>query len=166
MVPNPLILFGCAFIPMLIAFIWYHPKVFGKTWQKAVGMSDESFKAPPKWYQFIFSFIGYFFLAFGVYELTVHQAHVYGLVGADADALNTGTAAAFMAEYGQNFLTATHGIGHAIIAILAFVIPFTLGPAIWEKKGIKYFFVNAGYWVVSLTLMSIIIAQWGGMPVE
>ena len=163
MIPNPVILFGCAFIPMVVSLIWYHPKVFGKTYQNDGGITDGK---SDKWYHYVLSYACFFFLAFGIYELTVHQAHVYGLTGANPDVMTTGTTAAFMAEFGQNYLTPVHGVVHAIIGILAFVIPFTAVQAIRDKKSIKYFLVNAGYWAVTFFLMGIIIAQWGGVPVS
>ena len=35
MTMNMGVLAGCAFIALIIQMIWYHPKVFGKKWQKA-----------------------------------------------------------------------------------------------------------------------------------
>lgn len=28
-----------ALVPMIIGFIWYHPKVFGNTWMQVAGMT-------------------------------------------------------------------------------------------------------------------------------
>lgn len=166
MTPNVIVLIACAFIPMILGFIWYNPNVFGKVWQKTIGLSDEEMAKPSKWYQFVLSLILNFLLAFGVFIVTVHQSHILSITGPDFEAINTGTAAAFMNEYGGNFLTLKHGITHGIfIAFLAFALPFIGSPAIWEKKGFKYVLVNSGYWVITLTIMACVISRWGGVAV-
>ena len=37
-----------ALIPMIIGFIWYHPKVFGNTWMQVAGMTEEKVKTGNK----------------------------------------------------------------------------------------------------------------------
>jgi hypothetical protein len=31
-------------IPMVLGFVWYHPKVFGAAWMKSLGMTEEKLK--------------------------------------------------------------------------------------------------------------------------
>ena len=31
-------------VPMVLGFVWYHPKVFGGAWMKSLGMTEESMK--------------------------------------------------------------------------------------------------------------------------
>ena len=38
---NFLILFGSAFIPLVIGSLWYSKALFGNTWMKASGMTEE-----------------------------------------------------------------------------------------------------------------------------
>ena len=33
-----------ALIPMVVAMVWYNPKVFGNAWMKAAGMTEEKAK--------------------------------------------------------------------------------------------------------------------------
>ncbi len=151
MLPNIPVIIACAFIPMIIAFVWYHPKIFGKKWQASVGMSDESFNTPPRPYQFVLSLILNFLLAFGVFVVTVHQTHVLALTGPDIEAFKTESVQAFMNNFGGNFTTWSHGLTHGLlIAFLAFALSFIGSTAIWEKNGIAYVLVNGGYWLVSL----------------
>ncbi|MGH1433478.1 MAG: DUF1761 domain-containing protein [Lewinella sp.] len=71
-----------------------------------------------------------------------------------------------MQEYGENFHTLQHGISHGlVIALLFFVVPILGYAVIFERKGMKYFFINAGFWAISLVLMACIISKWGGIPV-
>ena len=39
---NFLILAISAFVPLILGFIWYHPKVMGKAWINASGLKEES----------------------------------------------------------------------------------------------------------------------------
>ena len=34
-----------AIIPMILGFIWYHPKVFGTVWANGAGLSEEDLKS-------------------------------------------------------------------------------------------------------------------------
>ncbi len=31
-------------IPMILGFVWYHPKLFGNAWMKSLGFTDETMK--------------------------------------------------------------------------------------------------------------------------
>lgn len=165
MTPNLLVLLACSFIPMILGMIWYHPKVFGTSWQQAVGLSDEQFSQSPKWYHMVLSLFLNFLLAFGIFAFTIHQFHLLGLAGGDSELLKQGTAAAFINEYGNNFLTLGHGIAHGITAFLVFALPFIAGPAIWEKKGMKYVLINGSYWLITIVTMASIISLWGWVPI-
>ena len=43
---------------------------------------------------------------------------------------------------------------------LGFVMPVTLGIVLWEGKSWKLFGINAGYYLVSLPIMGVILAMW------
>lgn len=167
MFPNFLVLIGCAFIPFILAYIWFHPNVFGgKVWQDVANLSDEQMSKEVKPWQLLISLFLNFLLAFGVFICTVHQTHVLGITGPDVEAFQGGVALAFMEEYGNNFRTFKHGIGHGlVICTVFFVIPILGYAVIFERKRFKYLLVNGGFWAISLTLMSCIISKWGGVPV-
>jgi hypothetical protein len=42
--PNVLALFVVALVPMIMGFIYYHPKVLGAVWQREAGVTDEKMK--------------------------------------------------------------------------------------------------------------------------
>ena len=167
MVPNFLVLAASSLIPFLIAFVWFHPKVFGgTTWATVAGLTKAQSDQPVKPFKLILSILLNFFLAFGIYNLAVHQSGVFGMVGANAELLKTGTAAAFLAEYGNNHLNFGHGMIHGgIQTILCFVLPILGYAAIFERKSSKYLFINLGFWILSLAIMGGVIAKWGGVPV-
>lgn len=167
MTPNIPVLIACAFIPFIIAFVWFHPKVFGgEIWQKVANISADNFSKPIKPFHLIVSIFLNFLIAVGMFIATVHQGHVFALTGPDIEAFKGGTARAFMLEYGENFTTLQHGITHGLfIGLLMFVIPILGYAVIFERKSFKYLLVNGGFWAISLVAMSCIISRWGGVPV-
>lgn len=166
MTPNILILALAALIPFLIAFIWFHPKVFGgDTWSKLVGLTAEQQASGIKPLKLILSIGLNFLIAFGLFGMAVHQSGVFSIVGGDAGLLKTGVGAAFLAEYGQNHLTFGHGFFHGIIASLVFAFPILGYATIFERRTGKYLMVNLGFWIISLALMGGVLAQFGGVAV-
>ena len=167
MLPNFPILVAAAFIPFLVAFIWFHPKVFGgTTWATVAGLTPAQNETPVKPYQLGLSILLNFFVAFGLYSLAVHESGVFGMVNADTAALTTGTAAAFLAEYSGRHLSVGHGMIHGgIQTVLCFVLPILGYAVIFERKSKKYLFINLGFWIISLALMGGVICQWGTIPV-
>lgn len=165
MLPNFLVLIGASFVPMILGYIWFHPKAFGgDTWYDLAGLTgdDRSDVSPVK---LLSTMLLNFLIAFGLYSLVVHQFATFNMVGGDIELLKSGTPAAFLAEYGQTFRTFGHGAFHGIFpGTLMFVVPVLGYVTIFEKKSFKYFLVYLGYWAISLALMGGILCQWGVSP--
>ncbi|MGZ3933009.1 MAG: DUF1761 domain-containing protein, partial [Bacteroidia bacterium] len=68
-----------ALIPMVLGFIWYNPKVLGKAWMEASGMTEEKAKNANMALVFGLSFLFSFFLAFALQFLVIHQSGVTSL---------------------------------------------------------------------------------------
>jgi len=167
MMPNFLVLAACSLVPFFVAFLWFHPKVFGgDKWKLIANLTDAQADKAISPLQLGVSILLNFLLAFGVFIATNHQTHVLSLTGPDIDAFKGGTALAFMQEYGSNFTTWHHGISHGlVICLLFFVVPVLGYATIFERKSMKYLLVNAGFWGISLVIMACIISKWGGVPV-
>jgi len=159
--PNFLVILASAFIPFFIAYIWFDKRVFGGSKWHTMAEIPEEKTSPVKPLKLLLSIVLNVFLAFGMYTLSIHESGVFGMVGGDTQLMETGTAAAFLAEYGGRYHTFTHGLAHGLAATLFFALPFLGYVAIFEKKTAKYFWVYLGYWYISLTLMSIVICLWG-----
>ena len=43
---------------------------------------------------------------------------------------------------------------------LGFVVPVTVGSVLWDGKPWKLWFINAGYYLVMLLIMGVILALW------
>jgi hypothetical protein len=64
---------------------------------------------------------------------------------------------AFMADYGNDFRTFKHGALHGTIFGIAGALPIIGTIALFERKSVKYIFVNAGYWIVTLAVMGSLL---------
>lgn len=165
MTPNLLILVAAALIPMILGMAWYHPSLLGTAWLKEAGMTQEDMKGNQKPLKFFLGFVCNFLLAFGLFALGTHEFSVLGLVGGKTELLATGTAAAFLAEYGGSFSHFGHGIVHGLEAAIAFAIPFIGHRCLWAGKSFKFFAIDFGFWLVCMILMGGVIAEWGGTMV-
>ncbi|MBL7881137.1 MAG: DUF1761 domain-containing protein, partial [Chryseobacterium gambrini] len=64
--------FAAALVPLIMGFIWYHPKVFGKAWMKEVGLTEEKMKGSMIGV-FIFSIMLSALMALFLQFVTIHQ---------------------------------------------------------------------------------------------
>ncbi len=155
MTPNFLFLVIAALVPMIVGFIWYNPKVLGNIWMDAAGMTKEKIEGGNMPLIFGLSFIFALMLAFGMFLLTVHQTHVFSLLTDNEEAFKS-----FMNSYGENHRSFGHGVFHGTIDGILIALPILATNALFERKGMKYILVNAGYWIVTLALMGGILCAW------
>lgn len=154
------VLLGAAFIPMLIGFIWYHPKVFGNFWMAAANMTEEKIKGGNMAIIFGVSLLLSILLSIQMNFISIHQHHVANLFIGGESPENTAYFENFMALYGDLHRTWTHGMAHGMLAGLFFALPILGTNALFERKGFKYILVNAGYWTVTLMAMGAVICQF------
>jgi cytochrome b561 len=166
MTPNFLILLATAVVPFAVAMFWFHPGLFGhEKWQKIARLSDDQHHQKISPLRLVLSILFNFFIALGMYAAIVHEGAVLSLVSGDVEAAATGTAGAFLAEYGGRFSTFGHGAFHGVIIAVFLAAPIFGYAMIFERKSGKYFWVNLGYWAINMAIMGGIIAQWGGKSV-
>ena len=153
--------FVAALIPMIIGFIYYHPKVAGTAWMKANNFTPESLQGGNMGLIFGVSYVLSLMLAFTVGGMVIHQTAVYAMmmpevmeVGSEANK----EFAALMEKYGNNHRSFTHGVIHGVAGGLFFVLPVLGTNALFEKKGWRYILVNVTYWVITLALMGGLLA--------
>ncbi len=74
---NWLAILVSALVPMLLGFIWYHPKVMGKVWMDACGFKEEDMKSSSNMgLIFGISFLMSLLLAFAMNTISYHQTFV------------------------------------------------------------------------------------------
>ena len=162
MTPNVLIIVATGLIPMLLGMAWYNPALFGNAWLSESGMTQDDMKANQKPLKFLLGFICNVLLAFGLFTLVTHEFSILGLVGGNKELLTSGTAGAFLAEYGGTYARFSHGVVHGIFAAVLLAIPFIGHQCLWSGKSFKLFLIDFGFWLVCMILMSGVIAQYGG----
>lgn len=165
--PNLLIVLLAALIPLVMGFIWYHPKVFGNAWMKAADINEEKMKGANMALIFGLTFLLSFFLAFALQFVTIHQFHLGSIVMnepgiRDFDATSEAgkMVSDFMTRYGTNFRTFKHGALHGTISGILIAFPIVGVNALFERKGGKYIFINAGFWTVCMALMGGVVCAF------
>lgn len=114
----------------LIGGLWYSPAIFGKVWMKENGFTEETTKKSNMIKVFGLSF----FLAL----------------------ISSINLAMFMGPERNPAMGALWGF----LAGFGWVATFLGTYYLFEQKSFKLFLINAGYAIVSLTVMGIILAAW------
>jgi len=114
----------------LIGGLWYSPAVFGKAWMRENGLTEEALKN------------GNMTKIFGL-------AFVLALVAAVNLAMFLGPEVNVMM-----------GAFYGFLAGFGWVAMFIGTHYLFERKSFKLFLINAGYSIVALTVMGVIIGAW------
>jgi hypothetical protein len=138
--PNLMATGLAALIPMIVGFVYYHPKVMGGMWMDANGFKLETLK-PPKPILYLAA------LGLSVLLSLFIQQNVTG-PGQDT------------APDGHSYHTFGHGLVHGLVLTIMLVIPIFGTMAIFEQKSMKWLGVNVGYWLVTVSLMAGLLSAW------
>jgi hypothetical protein len=162
---NLWIVLASALAPLLVGFIWYHPKVFGNTWMRAAGITPEMAKGANMALIFGLSILFAFFIAFSMMGIAVQQLQTAAILQTQPGFSEPGSESSemlkkFMELYGRSYRTFGHGVLHGVLTGLFFIMPVIGTNALFERKGFKYVAINSGYWIVSLALMGGIISKF------
>jgi hypothetical protein len=153
------------FVPLLVGFIWYHPKVMGTAWMKTSGLTEEQLKSGNRLLIAALVFIFSAFVAITLITATIHQVHFYSTLANDPTLHKEGSelynySKDFMTKYGNNFRSFGHGALHGGILSLFLVFPVIAINALLERKSWKYIFIHVGYWTISMGIMGALICGW------
>ena len=114
----------------LIGGLWYSPAAFGKAWMRENGFKEEDMKK------------GNMLKIFGL-------AFFLGLISAINLAMFLGPTADI-----------SSGAFYGFLAGFGWVATFVGTHYLFERKSFTLFLINAGYSVVALTVMGLIIGAW------
>ncbi|HEX8591391.1 MAG TPA: DUF1761 domain-containing protein [Candidatus Paceibacterota bacterium] len=134
--------FGAVVVSVILGVLWYGP-LFGRQWMRTVGISHEQM-AEAKRRGMVGMWRTYAIMIVGTLVMAYVLAHVIAAFGESLGESVGGT-----------------GVSAGIWMWLGFVAPVTLGSVLWENRPWKYWFIVAGYYLVSLILMGIIISSAG-----
>ena len=132
-----------AVIQMVLGFLWYGP-ILGKPWMAIMGISPEAMaqgKNDPKFKRMMMR--NYVLLAIGAFLMAWILDHA--LIFASAYLGISGVGA---------------GLAVGFLNWLGFIAPLSLGPVLWEQKPWKLWFINAGYYLVSMLVVGVLLAVW------
>lgn len=138
---NYLAIFVCGIAAMTLGTLWYGP-LFGKTWMALAGFKPEDRermkqdpKAKRKMYQsYSIMFVASLVMAYVLTHIMVFATSYFGESGIMA------------------------GISSGIWTWLGFVATTTIGSVLWEQRPWKYWYIVAGYYLVQLVMMGVILA--------
>lgn len=165
MAPNFIVLLLAALIPMLTGMIWYSNALFGKSWMRLSGVTEEKIKSGNMGIILGLTYVLSLLLAVAVFTMVVHQAHIGSLFMGEAG-FDGGSGAAFdqytalMEQFATSFRTFKHGVLHGVIGAIFFALPVLGINSLFERRGFKYIAIHTGYWALTLGLMGGVICQW------
>jgi len=160
-----------AIVPLILGFIWYHPKVFGTAWMSATGLTREEGKNMNMPLVFGLTYVVSFMLAIALHPVTIHQMSVYSLLANEPGIKDPNSEIGmwlkqFMMQHGNNFRTFKHGALHGGMLGVFALTPVVIVNSLFERRGFKYIAITAGYWIIAVILMGGIVCQFtkfGGM---
>jgi hypothetical protein len=125
---------------MVFGSLWYGP-LFGKPWADMMGFRFDTPEAKKEMQKkaipgYIGSFLGALLMAYVLAHFLAFASAYLGTAGAAA------------------------GIMAGFWVWLGFVVPVTVGVVFWEQKPWRLWFINAGYWLVLLSVTGMILAVW------
>ena len=137
---NYVAILACGVAAMVVGFVWYGP-LFGKKWADLMGwgtltpeaMKEKQRAAVPG---YIASFVGALVMAY-----VLQHGLVFGNAYLNMSGVNAGLMGAFWFWLG-------------------FVAPVTVGQVFWDGKPWMLWLINAGYWLVQMVVMAIILSLW------
>ena len=130
---NYLAVIAAIAVNMIVGAVWYSPLLFARPWMAANGFTEEQIKAQGSATRgYIVSVIASVVIAFAI-ALFAQAAGA----GAGIDGLLLGLAA------GVGFVATTSATNY-----------------IFESRPLKLYLINAGYPVVSFTLIGLLIGAW------
>lgn len=145
----------------VVGFIWYNPRVFGTIWMKEAGLTQEQIAKGNMLKTFGLTFLYSLMFAFMMPTLVIHQMGAISMVGGPALVENAKPSyLAFMADYGTVFRTFQHGALHGFISGIFLATPVIAINGLFEQKTWKHMAIQAGYWIVTMTIMGSIICGW------
>lgn len=165
MFPNLGFVALAALVPILVGFIWYNPAIFGKAWMKAAWLDEEKLKGGNMPLIFGLCYVLSFMAGIMLFTLVVHQTDIYSVFMNKPDFGAEGSETMnmidnIMSKVGNDFRTFKHGALHGTVLGIFIAFPIIAINALFERKGGRYIFLNAGYWVVTLALMGGVLCQW------
>jgi len=157
--PNWFIIPISAFIPIILALIWYHPKAFGSQPTEISKEVMESAKAKWSIGQILLIYLFSFILSYFLTLISVHQIGVFQLFFMDPSLADTNSEFNlfindFMTRFGDRHRSFGHGFLHGAEASTFMGLSILGTNALIQAKPLKGIWVHLGFWVVCCGFMA------------
>ena len=126
--------------PMILGFIYYHPKVAGGVWMKSLGITEADIAKNNMVKTMIISIIMAFFLS-------------CFLINFNNSPSQEGV-----------FDTFKHGAFHGLFVGIIVAVPVLVMNGLFELKSLANLTINAVYWVITLAVMGGILDAMNHWP--
>lgn len=157
---NYWLILAAGLIPLLTGFIWYNPKVFGNTWMKSVGITEDSMKGANMALIFFLCYVFGCIIASALMTIVIHQFGFNSVMQGDNTPETADYIKHFYETYGNRFRTFKHGTLHGTIAGFFIAMPIIGTAALFERRGFKYIAIHTGYWMLTLALMGGVLCAY------
>lgn len=114
-------------IPMVVGYIWYHPKLFGNAWMKSLGFTEETLRQGNMAMIFGLSTVCAIFLAWNINAYSSHTQ-----------------------EGWSQFL---HGFFHGAYSTGLPAAVVLISNGLFQRNTLTNLLINAAYWIFTLGLM-------------
>lgn len=129
-----------AVVMFALGWLWYG-KLFAKPWTEAMGWTPEKMAAMGQDQKSMMMQYGIQALASLLMAFVLSHALIFASTYLNMSGISAGLQTGFW-----NWL--------------GFVAPVTIGAVLWDGKPWKLWFITAGYYLVSLLVMGVILALW------
>jgi len=152
--------FLIAFIPLIIGYLWYHPKSFAvKKFAPTPYENGSNFTLGKLIWAFLLSFT----LVYGYINLVIHQMGFYELFFTDlmqGNAESKKVVDEFLSLYGNKHRHFGHGLFHGVINAFVFALPFIGFFALIENKPARFYYLHLGYWLITSAIIGGLISAF------
>jgi hypothetical protein len=152
--------FVTALIPLVVGFVWYSPKVFGNSWMKINGFTEDDLKGQNMLKVFLITYFLGLLFSTAAMVMTIHQMGYTSIFADDNTPETAAMIQDFLAKYGHKYRSFGHGAVHATIFTLFLILPVIAINAMFERRGWKYIAIHTGYWLVTFILIGGIICAY------
>ncbi len=162
---NFYILFLAALIPLLIGSVYYNPKVLGRAWMQAAGITNEQAMSRKPIVTFGLTYLFSLLLAYILGLFTIHQSSIFQLFLHDPGLAEAGTEVNtvitdFMSKYGDRHRTFGHGVIHGIEFSLFTGFAMIGINTLFEGRPMKYMWIHLVFWLICGALMGGVLCAF------
>ncbi len=151
-----------ALLPLVLGFIWYHPKVLGTKLSQITGEPLAENRSLGKT---ALIYLLSILLAYILTLMSVHQSAIYQLFFMDPDLGNSNSEYhvfinEFIAKYGDRHRSFGHGMVHGAEAGLMFGLAFLGITTLMQNKPFKLIWIHLGFWILCCSLMAGVVCAF------